>query len=130
MIHLPTSIDSTIFNPLVPYAFHTVSAWLILSSLLDSNSPIDLSVMLQLLSGTNYPPPFVPSPQEQLMPTQNHSHHLPYLVNNSVSISKHIFSLSPFLPRLLLSPLPSTFSTGQYPFLVIVLCAREYTNIS
>ena len=61
--------------------------------------------------------------------SQHHSHHLPYLINNSLSISKHIFSLSPFLPRLLLSHLPSTFSTSHCPFLVILLSAREYTSI-
>ena len=71
-----------------------------------------------------------PSPQKQLMPTQYHSHHLPYLINNSLGISKHIFSLSPFLSRLLLSPLPSTFSTSHCPFLAILLSAREYTSIS
>ena len=51
-------------------------------------------VMLHLLFGTNYPPPFVPSPQKQLMPTQYHSHNLPYLINNSLSISKHLFTLT------------------------------------
>ena len=130
MLHLPTSIISSIFNPLVSHAPQTVSVWAILHSLLDSPSPIDLFVMLRLLFATNYPPPFVPCPQKQLMPTQYHSHHLPYLINNFLSISKHIFSLSPFLPRLLPSPLPSTFSTSHCPFLVIILSAREYTSIS
>ena len=94
---------SSIFHPLIPHAPQTVFVWLILNSLLDLNSLIDLFVMLHLLFGTNCPPPFVPSPQKQLMPTQWHFHYLPYLIN---SISRHIFSLSPFLPRLLLSPLP------------------------
>ena len=132
VLHLPTSIVSSIFNPLIPHTPQTVSVWLIINSLLNSNSPIDLFVMLHLLFGRNYPPPFVPSPQKQLMPTQYHSHHLPYLINNlsHQSISKHIFSLSPFLPRLLLSPLPSTFLTSHCPFLAILLNAREYTSIS
>ena len=130
VLHLPISIVSSIFNPLVPYAPQTVFVWLILNSLHDSNSPIDLFVMLHLLFGTNYPRSFVSSPQKQLMPTQCHSHHLPYLVNNFLNISRHIFSLSPFLPRLPLFPLPSTFSTSDCPFLVILLSAREYTSIS
>ena len=94
VIHLPTSIVSSIFNPLVPHAPQTVFVWLILNSLLDSKSPIDLFVMLHLLFGTNYPPSFIPSPQKQLMPTQCHSHHLPYLINNFLSISRHLFTLS------------------------------------
>ena len=69
------------------------------------------------------------SPQKQLMPTQYHSHHLPYLINNSLSISKHIFSLNPFFPRLLLSPLSSTFSTSHCLFLVNVIeCPRIYQH--
>ena len=105
MLLLPNSIISSIFNQLVLHAPQTVSYWLILNSLLDSNSPIDLFVMLHLLFGANYPPPFVPSPQKQFLPTQCHSHHLLYLNNNFLSISRHIFSFSYFLPRLLPSPL-------------------------
>ena len=130
MLHLPTSIVSSIFNPHVPHAPQTVSVWLTLNSLLDSNSPTDVFVMLHLLFGTNYPSPFVSSPQKQLMRTKRHSHHSSYLINNSLSISKHIFSLSSLLPRLSLSPLPSTFSTSHCPLLVILLSAREYTSVS
>ena len=129
MLHPPTCIVSSIFNPLVQHAPQTVFVWLILNTLLDSNDPIDRFVMLHLLFGTNYPPHFVPSPQKQLMQTQCHSHHLPCLINNFLSISRHISALSPFIPMLLLSPLPSTFSTSHCPFLVIVLSAREYTSV-
>ena len=45
-------------------------------------------------------------------------------------ISKHIFSLSPFLSRHLLSPLLSTFSTSHCPFLANLLSAQKYTSIS
>ena len=127
MLHLSTSIVSSIFNSLIPHAPQTIFVWLIINSLLDSNSLIDLFVMMHLLFGTNYPPPFVPSPQKQPMPTQCHSHHLPYLINKT---SQDIFSLSPFLPRLLLTPLASTFPNSQCPFFVILSSAREYTSIS
>ena len=53
--------------------------------LLDSNSPIDLFVMLYLLFETNYLLPFVPSPQKQLMPTQYHSHHPSFHLHRSNS---------------------------------------------
>ena len=72
VLNLSTSNASTIFNLLVPHAPQNVVLWLILNSLLDSNSPAGLFVMLHLLYDTNYSPPFVPSPQKQLTPTQNH----------------------------------------------------------
>ena len=48
---------------------------------------------------------------------------LPYIIKNFLSISRHIFSLSSFLPRLLLSTSTSAFSTSHCPFLVICLSA-------
>ena len=86
MLHLSTSIVSSIFNPLVLHASQTVSVWLTLNSLLDSISPTDVFVMLHLLFETNYPLPFVPSPQKQLMPIQYHSHHSLYLISNSLTL--------------------------------------------
>ena len=86
--------------------------------------------MLHLLFGTNYPSPFVPSPQKQLMSSQCYSHHVPYLINNFLCISRHIFSLFPFLPRFPLFPPPSTFSTSHCPFPVTLSSVREYTSVS
>ena len=83
--------------------------------------------MLHFLFGTNYPPLFVHSPQ---MLTQCHSHHFPYLNNIFLSISRHIFSFSPFLPRLLLYPSPSTFLTSHCPFFSNLSSARKHTSVS
>ena len=85
--------------------------------------------MLHFIFGTNYPPPLVSSPQKQLMPAQCHSRHLPYLINNFLSIPRHLFTLSfpPLAPSITLL---STFSTSCCDFLEIWLRAREYTNVS
>ena len=83
-------------------------------------------VMLHLLFGTNDPPPFVPSPHKQLVSTQCHSHHLPYLMSNFLSILIYLFTLSfpllaPSIPSL------STFSTSHCQFLFnAVECSRIY----
>ena len=64
--------------------------WPILNSLLDSNSLIDLFVMLHLLFGTNYLSPFVPSLQKQLMPTQCLSVPFPTLALFHQQFLKHL----------------------------------------
>ena len=118
MLHLPTSIVSSIFNPLVPHSPQTVSVWFTLNSFFDSNSPTDVFVMLHLLFETNYQPPFIPSPhsteathanpvpfppsfipspQKQLMPSQYHSHHL-HSLSTEATHAKPVPFPPPFIP--------------------------------
>ena len=110
-------------QPTLPTRSVTAFVWLILNPLLDSNSPIDLFVMLHLLFGANYQPPFVPSPQNQLMPTQCHSHHLPYLINHFLSTSRHFF-------HSLLSSLGSFYSLHLLPFRPVTAHSHTLLKLS
>ena len=126
MLHLPIRIVSSIFNPLVPHAPQTVFVWLTSRLKFSDRSfrnaapslwnklPITLRSLFTEATQTN-PVAFPPL-------ALSHKQFLKHL--------KTHLSLYPFLPRLLLSPLPSTSLTSHCPFLLILSSAWEYTRIS